>query len=287
MNKTSSHAAVEPSATGTSIYSGNQFSVYVDGSIAWLINSRPERLNAIKNATWSELLDALDAIEKRSDIRVTILTGDGEAFCAGADVGSMLDDVVAIESKEKTVKDLRVIQTNLQNSTRKIRNSSVPVIAAVTGYAVGAGLEMCLACDLVVADTTAIMGFPEVNVGITITNGGTFFLSKVVGLNKARELAYTGEFVDANEAFRIGLINKLVEPGSVRAQAKKLADRIASRAPVAITLHKRLLDSAAQSSLETALTFETEGLITTARTDDHVEGAKAFIEKRLPQFEGR
>ena len=153
--------------------------------------------------------------------------------------------------------------------------------AASHGYAVGAGCEVVFACDLVVAASTRF-GFPEVNIGVTITNDGTYFMPRKVGLAKARELAYTGELIDAAEAHRIGLVNRVVPDGTEREAARALAERIASRAPVAVQLHKAMIDAA----LEGALHFETEALVQTAMTRDNLEGARAFFEKREPRFTG-
>jgi enoyl-CoA hydratase len=137
-----------------------------------------------------------------------------------------------------------------------------------------------------VASEDARFGFPEVNIGVTITNGGSYFAPRKVGLAKARELAYTGEFIDAQEAHRIGLVNRVVPVGQVRAEAEALAKRIASRAPVAVQLHKTMLDRSLESSLEAMLSFETEALVQTALTRDNLEGTNAYFEKREPRFTG-
>jgi enoyl-CoA hydratase/carnithine racemase len=125
-----------------------------------------------------------------------------------------------------------------------------------------------------------------VNVGVTITNGGTFFLSRKIGLARARELAYTGEFIDARRAEAIGLVNRVVPAGKERQAAEKLARRIASRAPMAVQLHKTMLDRGLESSLEAMINFETEALVVTAMSDDHREGVAAFFAKREPDFKG-
>jgi enoyl-CoA hydratase/carnithine racemase len=130
------------------------------------------------------------------------------------------------------------------------------------------------------------MGFPECSVGVTITNGGTFFAPRVLGLNKAREMAYTGEFITAEEGYRIGAVSRVVSKGQVREAAGELARRIAGRAPAPMTLHKKMFDRALESNLENTLVYETEALLTTARSSDHAEGAKAFLEKRDPEFTG-
>ena len=145
----------------------------------------------------------------------------------------------------------------LQETTRLIRKLRFPVIAAVHGFAVGAGCEVAVACDLVVAAEGARFGFPEVNVGVTITNGGTFLLPRKVGLARARELAYTGELIDAEEALAMGLVNRVVPEDRLRDEAEALARRIASRAPMAVQLHKTMIDRGLEATLETMLAFET------------------------------
>lgn len=258
-----------------------------DGHIGWLLFNRPHVLNAMTIASWAAIDDALVKLERDRDIRVVILAGEGRAFCAGADVNELQLHAQQMSRGELSAGEMREMQKILQETTRKIRRSAHPFIAAIHGYAVGAGCEVTLACDLVVAGQGTRLGFPEVTVGVTITNGGTFFLPRMVGLAKARELAYTGEFITAEEAWRLGIVNRVVPDGEVRAVAEDLARRIASRAPIAVQLHKVMLDRALESSLEAALNFETEALVATALSGDHREGAKAFFEKRPAEFKGR
>ncbi|MDH3688172.1 MAG: enoyl-CoA hydratase/isomerase family protein [Gammaproteobacteria bacterium] len=260
--------------------------VHKQGHVAWLTFNRPQRLNAMTIETWFLMDEKLAELDKDRDIRCLILAGEGRSFLAGHDVGEIREHNEDIKSGKLTASQLREWQKSLQNSTRLIRTVRFPVVAAVQGYAVGAGCEVCVACDLVVASEDAMFGFPEVNIGVTITNGGTFLLSRKVGLARARELAYTGEFISATEAHRIGLVNRVVANGEVRAEAQKLATRIASRAPVAVQLHKVMLDAAGESSLDTALNFETEALVQTALTRDNLEGTNAWFEKREPKFTG-
>ncbi len=226
-------------------------------------------------------------LDKERDIRCLVLAGEGRAFLAGHDVAEIQEHNEDMVAGKLTASQLREWQKNLQNSTKLIRAARFPVIAAVQGYAVGAGCELVFACDLVVAAKDAKFGFPEVNIGVTITNGGTFFMPRKIGLAKARELAYTGEFIDAEEAYRIGSRQSGLQAGrGAQGCRKHLAKRIASRAPVAVQLHKVMLDAALSSSLEGALNFETEGLVQTALTRDNLEGTKAFFEKREPKFTG-
>lgn len=257
-----------------------------NGHVAWLIFNRPDRLNAMTIETWALMDDRLRELNEDRDVRCLIIAGEGRSFLAGHDVAEIREHNEQIESGTLTPGQLREWQKHLQNSTRLIRSARFPVIAAVHGYAVGAGCELVFACDLVVAGRDAQFGFPEVNIGVTITNGGTYYMPRKVGLARARELAYTGEFVDAEEAHRIGLVNRLVEPGNERDEAERLAQRVASRAPIAVQLHKVMLDAAQDSSLDAALNFETEALVQTAMTRDNLEGTNAFLEKREPEFKG-
>lgn len=264
----------------------NRFIIRKDGNIAWLIFNHPQRLNAMTIESWEQMDEHLRELDKDRDIRCLIICGEGRAFLAGHDVAELKQHNEQIESGELTPAQLREWQKNLQNSTRLIRAARFPVIAAVQGYAVGAGCELVFACDMVVASEEAYFGFPEVNIGVTITNGGTYFMPRKIGLAKARELAYTGEFIGAEEAYRLGLVNRVCNLGEERVEAEKLARRVASRAPIAVQLHKVMLDAALESSLEAALNFETECLVQTAMTNDNLEGTRAFFEKREPRFTG-
>ena len=257
-----------------------------DGHVAWLIFNRPDRLNAMTIDTWAEMGERLRELDRDREVRCLVLAGEGRSFLAGHDVAEIREHNEDMVSGRLTASTLREWQKNLQHSTRLIRQMRCPVIAAVHGFAVGAGCEVTFACDLVVASEDSRFGFPEVNIGVTITNGGTWFLPRKVGLARARELAYTGELIDAVEAHRIGLVNRLAAPGQHREEAERLARRIASRAPVAVQLHKVMLDAAGESSLEAALNFETEALVQTALTRDNLEGTSAFFEKREPRFTG-
>lgn len=257
-----------------------------DGQIATLIFNRPERLNAMTIESWQLMGRHLAALTEDRQLRCLVLAGAGRAFLAGHDVEEIREHNEMIAAGRLPPAQLREWQKALQNTTRYMRLLPFPVVAAVQGYAVGAGCEVAFACDLVVASEDARFGFPEVNIGVTITNGGTFFAPRKIGLAKAREMAYTGEFIDAQEAYRIGLVNRVVPAGQERIEAERLARRIASRAPVAVQLHKTMLDRSLESSLEAMLSFETECLVQTAMTKDNLEGTNAYFEKREPNFTG-
>ena len=257
-----------------------------DGAIAWIILDNPKKLNAMTITAWQELGEHVRALNADLAVRCAIVAGEGRAFLAGHDIAEINEHCDDIQSGKVGATQLREWQKALQETTRLIRLARFPFIAAVQGYAVGAGCELVFACDLVVAGEGAQFGFPEVNIGATITNGGTFFMSRKIGIAKARELAYTGEFITAEEAHRIGLVNRLVPVQQLRAEARKLAERIATRAPLAVQLHKVMLDRGLEASLETMLHFETECMIHANLSRDCTEGTRAWLERRPPHFTG-
>ena len=257
-----------------------------DGAIAWIILDNPKKLNAMTITAWQELGEHVRALNADLAVRCAIVAGEGRAFLAGHDIAEINEHCDDIQSGKVGATQLREWQKALQETTRLIRLARFPFIAAVQGYAVGAGCELVFACDLVVAAEGAQFGFPEVNIGATITNGGTFFMSRKIGIAKARELAYTGEFITAEEAHRIGLVNRLVPVQQLRAEARKLAERIATRAPLAVQLHKVMLDRGLEASLETMLHFETECMIHANLSRDCTEGTRAWLERRPPHFTG-
>jgi enoyl-CoA hydratase len=264
----------------------NAIRVEKAGHVAWMILDRPEKLNAMTIETWSYMGDLLRELDRDLSVRCLVIAGEGRAFLAGHDVAEIKEHSEHIASGQIGANQLREWQKKLQNTTRLIRLVRFPVVAAVHGYAVGAGCELVLACDLVVAEHNAKFGFPEVNIGATITNGGTFFMPRKIGLAKARELAYTGEFIDAAEAYRIGLVNRVVSDGEAREESRRMAERIATRAPLAVQMHKVMLDRGLESSLEAMLHFETECMIHSNLSKDSLEGTSAFLEKREPKFAG-
>ena len=257
-----------------------------DGAIAWIILDNPKKLNAMTITAWQELGEHVRALNADLAVRCAIVAGEGRAFLAGHDIAEINEHCDDIQSGKVGATQLREWQKALQETTRLIRLARFPFIAAVQGYAVGAGCELVFACDLVVAAEGAQFGFPEVNIGATITNGGTFFMSRKIGIAKARELAYTGEFITAEEAHRIGLVNRLVPVQQLAGRRRKLAERIATRAPLAVQLHKVMLDRGLEASLETMLHFETECMIHANLSRDCTEGTRAWLERRPPHFTG-
>ena len=264
----------------------NKFIVKKDEQIAWIIFDRPQKLNAMRSEGWREFGRILSELCDDRTLRCLIIAGEGKAFQAGHDIGQMLEHIEDMKTGAYTVADLHEGQKALQETTRLIRKARFPVIAAVHGFAVGGGCEVTLACDLVVAGKSTQMGFPEAKVGATITNGGTWLLPRKVGLAKARELAFMGEIVDAEEALKIGLVNRVVPDDDVRTEAESMARKICTMSPMSVQLHKTMLDRGQDASLETMLNFETECLVVASIMKDHVEGVHAFHERRDPVFNG-
>lgn len=254
------------------------FTIEHDGRKAILTFTREERLNALDADTFSDLLTALDALEADHDVSILILTGSGRAFVAGADItgyiGRTVLDYVAFQRLGRRVYD-------------RIESLRQPVIAAVNGYALGGGFELVLAADLVVATEEATFGLPEAKLGLLPGGGGTQRLPRLVGRNKAKELLMTADFLTAEEARTLGIVNRVVPAGELMAATHSLADRILKRAPLAVEMAKQLVNDGLQASLPSGITQEMGMTATLYDTDDAREGIAAFMEKRPPRFSGR
>jgi len=249
------------------------------GPIAVLTINRPRAFNSLNSDTLSELSTVLDELGRDSSVKVVILTGSGEkAFVAGADI-SQMKDFNSLEGR-------RFAQ--LGHATfRKIELLPQPVIAAIKGFALGGGCELAMACDIRLASENAKFGQPEVTLGLTAGFGGTQRLPRLVGTGLASELLFTGDIIDAQEAYRIGLINHVYSIDTLMEEAQKLAKRIAERAPVAVQLSKSAIQRGSNMDIDSAQAYEAEVFGLTFSTQDQKEGCTAFAEKRKPVFEGR
>ncbi len=261
----------------------------VKDGIGWIRFNKPEILNAFDPAEARRLVEVLKDASADKFVKAIIISSVGDAFCAGDDLKVALEEYPRIQSGEiHPILDIvEDITESLQEIPRVIRKSSKVVIAAVRGYAVGGGFEVAIDSDMIVAADNAVFGFPESNAGMTITGGATKLLPMIVGLNKARELMLTGEFIDATEAYRIGLVNKLVPLGEEEQAAEKMARMIMSRAPLAVTHHKRMVTQSTEADFETVLNLEKQTITTLIYTEDYGEAIHAFAEKRKPVFKGR
>src|SRR5437764_4192125 len=248
----------------------------VRGPVGIVTINRPQVRNALNHQTIGELVDALETFDRDEAIRCMVLAGDGRAFGAGADIAQMAD-AGAVEV------------LNDDNFARWARFRAIhkPVIAAVSGYALGGGCELALMCDMVVASETAQFGQPEVKIGIIPGAGGTQRWARSAGKVRAMEAVLTGEPVDAAAAERLGLVNRVVPSGTQLDEALRLANLIATRPPLAVRLAKEAVNQAMEVQLSAGLEFERKLFYLLFASDDKREGMRAFLEKRPGRFTGR
>ena len=249
------------------------------GTISRITLNRPEALNSINKAVRTALPLALATADADPDTRVIVLRGAGDrAFCSGADI----KEFVAVP-RPFAYREART-QSDWVRALDRVRK---PVIAAVHGYCLGGGLEIALACDIRIATSDACFGLPEVGLGTLPGAGGTQRLSRIVGLGHALAVILSGERIDANEAYRIGLVSKLVAPGELENVVTALATTISSRAPLAVIAAKEAVRDGAELNLEAGLRLELDLLSLLLTTEDRPEAGAAFREKRKPVFKGR
>lgn len=247
-------------------------------SIAILKINRPKALNALNTETLIELDSAIDSLENDDNVNVIILSGEGKAFVAGADI---------VEMKEKTANEARVFGKLGADVFRKIELMEKPVIAAVNGFALGGGCELSMACDIRIASEKAKFGQPEVGLGITPGFSGTQRLARIVGSAKAKELIFTGNMIDANEAEKIGLVNTVVSKEELMDTALKMAEKISSNAQLAVRYSKTAINRGIETDIETGIEIEKDLFAICFSTEDQKEGMSAFIEKRKPSFKNK
>ena len=247
--------------------------------VALITVNRPQLLNALNRMVLEELSHALHEMRRAPQVRALIITGSGErAFVAGADIKAM--------SEMSTVEGLEFCQLGYR-VMRTVEELPVPVIAAVNGFALGGGLELAMACDLIVASDQARFGQPEINLGMIPGFGGTQRLPHRVGRTRAAELILTGEMIDARQALEWGLVNRVCAAGELMGTARALTEKLLGKPPVALREAKAALRAAATMSEDAGLRFEQEAAGVAFSTADRVEGTKAFLEKRKPQWQGR
>ncbi len=242
-----------------------------NGSIATLTFSRPKALNALNQQTLTDLLEAINEVERDNHINVLVLTGAGRAFIAGADISEMCN--------LEAVDGMRF--SNLGSSVLlKLQDLPRPTIAAINGYALGGGCEVAMSCDIRVAADNAKLGQPETSLGIIPGFGGSQRLARIVGMSKAKELIYTAKTIDAQSALEIGLVDHVVPAGELMTYVYDLAEKISANAQHAIRAVKRVVNMGMQCDVGTALTLESEAFGICFSTEEQKEGMSAFLEKR-------
>ena len=250
------------------------------GSIATITLNRPEARNALDMVMRRELVAALDEIESDPSARVVVLTGAGGHFCSGGDVKTMRD-------KRLTAAEGRARVELLNRMVLRLVEFPRPTLAMVDGYAVGAGSNLALCCDLIVASDRAKFGELFWKIGLVPDGGGTWLLPRVVGLARAKELIFTADIIDAAEAGRIGLVNRVVPVADLEKTTRALAEKIAAGPPGVLRMAKHMVNRAATSDLAAALDLEAFSQGMAIAGDDHQEGLAAFFDKRPPKFTGR
>jgi enoyl-CoA hydratase len=237
--------------------------------------NRPKALNALNQQTICELINAVNDFDIDEDVKVAIITGEGKAFIAGADIKEM-KDMTPLEAKE--------FASLGHDLMHMIERSQVVYIAAVNGFALGGGCELMMACDLMLASTKAVLGQPEINLGIHPGFGGTQRLARLIGVTKAKDLLLTGRNVKADEALNLGLVNRVIEPESLMDEVEKLAQSIASKSMVQIGFIKELVNKGINVDLQSGCNLEVSYFSSSFATHDQKEGMTAFIEKRKADF---
>ena len=246
-----------------------------EDKIAVLTINRPKAMNALNNDTITEIIDAVTIISSDAEVDVLIVTGADNAFVAGADIAFM---------QNLPAMDARAFGALGQKAFRMIEAMEKPVIAAVNGFALGGGCELAMCCDFRIASTKAKFGQPEVGLGITPGFGGTQRLPRLVGAGMAKQLLFTADVIDANEALRIGLVNQVVEPETLMDTVKAIAKKITSKGQIAIRLTKVAANEGTQTDIDRAMSIEADAFGLCFATADQKEGMTAFLEKRKANF---
>ena len=243
-------------------------------NVAVITFNRPEAMNALNNQTRAEFAEAITDVAADEEIKVLILTGSGKAFVAGSDI-------------KEFNKTTPFMAHNIHRLGEMVEKLPKPVIAAVNGFCLGGGCEIAMGCDIIIASEKAKFGQTEINIGIIPGGGGTQRLQRLIGPCRAKELIFTGDIIRADEADRIGLVNRVVPMDELMPAAKELAKKIAYKSAAALKLAKQAINYGMQAPLESGLKYEYEMYALALSLEDKAEGVSAFIEKRKPKFVGR
>lgn len=253
----------------------------VSQGVAWVTLNRPERLNAITDQMLSELMHVLDCIESEDEIRCMVLTGEGRAFCPGQDLNDR-------QAKDGERPDLgQTVENGYNPLMRKLYNLTVPTIAAVNGVAAGAGANIALACDMVIASEAAKFIQVYANIGLIPDAGGSFILPRLVGLAKAKELTFTARPVMAEEAVEMGMIARAVPADTLLSAVTELAEGFAIKPTFGLANTKKVLNASYSNDLDSQLDMERDMMQKCGFSDDYAEGVAAFLQKRKPEFTGK
>jgi len=250
----------------------------VDKGVATVQFNLPEKMNATEEKLIQELFDVTDVVADDKEVGAVILTGSGKAFSAGGDLSQMKEGFNAVEGREYISRSIPWIMKFVQMEK--------PVIAAINGMAVGSGFSIALLCDFIFMSEKAKIGLPFVQVGLVPDIASMYFLPRLIGLPRAKELYVTGRLVDANEAFQIGIANRVFPDDVLMEETKKFAEKLAAGPRVAIKLAKRIMNKSSNITLEQLMEYEAYAQSICFQTEDHREAVNSFFEKRPPKFKG-
>ena len=248
----------------------------VQGRVGLVTLNRPHAMNALNNQLMRELMDALASFDKNDTVGAMVVTGNEKAFAAGADIKEMADQSIQ-----------QMMDRDHVGVFGRIRTIQKPVIAAVSGWALGGGCEVALSCDMIVASESAKFGQPEITIGVIPGAGGTQRLARAVGKAITMEMILNNRALTAQEAYELGMVNRVVPVAGYLNEALKLAEEIAARAPVAVRVAKKMINQAFERTLSDGLSEEKQQFYNLFATEDQREGMQAFIEKRKPEWKGR
>jgi 2-(1,2-epoxy-1,2-dihydrophenyl)acetyl-CoA isomerase len=260
----------------------DQIDVAEDSGIVTVTLNRPEKLNSLAGHMRRDLAEALESAGSDRGVHVVVITGAGRAFCAGGDVAAMSELI-----EQHNADEFSRLLGSARRVVTAIRHMTKPVIASINGPAFGAGLNLALACDLRIAASNATFSESFAKVGLHPDWGGTYFLPRLVTPNKACELFFLGETIDAAEALRLGLVNKVVAPEDLQAETRALAERLRDAPAIPLAAAKQAVYMSQGAELEEMLRFETEAQMRCFASQDGAEGVRAFLEKRPPKFSGK
>lgn len=249
--------------------------IYTRESVGIIELNRPKSMNSLNRQLIKEVLHQLEIFDEDSSIRVMVIKGNEQTFAAGADIDEMLNETPLSFELADPFKDWD-----------RFLGINKPIIASVTGYALGGGFELALHCDLIIAAENSVFGFPEVNLGVMPGAGGTQLLTKIIGKRKALEWIWTGKQMPASTAYDLGIINKIVAPEIVEEETFRLSNDITKQPPIAVRLIKESIQKAEDSSLFDGMQLERKNFYLTFDSKDQKEGMQAFVEKRPPVFKG-
>jgi enoyl-CoA hydratase/carnithine racemase len=254
--------------------------VSVEDKIQIITLNRPEKFNAFNDEMISAWVKALQDAQKNEDVHVVVITGAGKAFCSGGDVNGM-------QGKRKPLEEKNNLWENIHQVAFTLERTDKPVIAAINGPAVGAGLDMALMADIRTMADTAKVSEGYIKVGLVPGDGGAYFLPRLIGQSRALELLWTGRFIESKEALELGLVNHVFPKEQLMEKTLELAKQIAEGPQIAVKLMKRAVRQSMRTDLETALDLISSHMSIVKETEDHQEGVNAFLEKRKPNFKGR